>query len=125
MSSQVLEDMKGLIDYGLRKYLKKNRKTGAHRFWNLLRSDLMRRSPDMITDYLRTNSKLTEAGTFGDDLARKYFDGKIEEEQRANQKELIRACLEMDAAWRLSQFDIDNSLKESLRGKLKIWEVPL
>lgn len=127
MRGNIPDNMKKFIEEnkGLQAYRKKNGKTAARRFWNLFRSDLMRYPPDKVNEYLKDEqSKLAEAGSFGNELASRYFDGKPEEEQRVNQEDLIYACLEMDAAWRLSQFERDEALRKALSGKLKIWRIP-
>ena len=124
------DDMKTFVETheGLAAYKKANGETAAHRFWNLLRSDLMRCSPGKVAEYLRnTDSKLADAGSFGDELASRYFDGEEEGDQRIHQEVLIYACLEMDAAWRLSRLGADETLKQSLQSlqkKLKIWRTP-
>lgn len=125
MNGNVLSDVKKTIEghKGLAAYAKANGPTAARRFWNLLRSDLMRHPPGEVAEYLRdSNSKLADAGSFGEDHAKK-FDESEDNEPRTHQEALIYACLEMDAAWRLS-LQTDQSLKKSLRKKLKIWRTP-
>jgi len=120
---------------GLKTYREINGPNSAARFWNLLRSDLMRLSPDNVASYLRrVDLKLAEAGTLGKDLADEFFSTHSEHELRLSQEALIYACIEMDAAWKVRLSGPEHIkeslskelkiLKENLPRKLKLWGVP-
>ena len=110
----------------LQHYSQKNPQTARHRFWHLLRSDLMRRRPEEVYTYLTDNElKFAETGAFGGDLAEKFFSPEKEpKELRDCQEALIYACLEMDAAWKLKKWNGPSELQEILnilKQKLAIW----
>ena len=102
-------------------YRTENNDKSFHRFWNLLRADLMRMKPDDVAKYLKKeNTKLSEMGDFGTKIAEKHFsDGEDPENLRCNQEALIYACIEMDAALKLKESKYGN--KSELSNKLKLW----
>lgn len=110
----------------LRSWFQKSGQAGGLRFWAMLRSDLMRLKPEEISGYLQdTRLKLAEAGSFGPDMAEKFFKTAAPAEVlRAYQEALIYACLEMEAASRLDKAEASGELKTLLREKLQLWGLP-
>ena len=135
--SEKLRAMKEMIEAhpGLGEYCRKNGDRAAQRFWQLFRSDLMRKKPGEIAEYLTSSHlKLAEATSagrgFGPDLAGEYFaDQMSDHELRVNQEALIWACLEIDAAWKMRRA-LENEEKpdkrellQELSNKLRLWSV--
>lgn len=126
-TEETLKELKNFFlnewNKSFRTYRTENRDESFHRFWNLLRADLMRMKPDDVAEYLKKeNTKLSEMDNFGTKIAEKYFsDGERPENLRCNQEALIYACIEMDAALKLKESRYSN--KSALSNKLKLWRI--
>ncbi len=93
------------------------------RFWNLLRVDLL--SPDAgdLATYLKENTRLNDKERGLDGLGRaieEKFRSKIGDNKTKFRENLVKACLEADAANRCDEFTNKNRVK-LLREKLGIW----
>ena len=124
-TEETLKELKNFFldecDTSFSTYRTENNDESFHRFWNLLRADLMRMKPDDVAEYLKKeNTKLSEMDNFGRKIAENYFsDGEKPENLRCNQEALIYACIEMDAALKLNKSRYNN--KSELSNKLKLW----
>lgn len=126
-TEETLKELKNFFldecDTSFSTYRTKNNDESFHRFWNLIRADLMRMKPDDVAEYLKKeNTKLSEMDNFGTKIAEKYFsDGEGPKNLRCNQEALIYACIEMDAALKLKESIYGN--KSELSNKLKLWRI--
>ncbi|MBT6338016.1 MAG: hypothetical protein HOJ48_01840 [Desulfobacula sp.] len=112
----------------------RNKNIKQKRFWALLRSEIMRKRPLEIKDFLTNkctffkgekNEKTWEI--FFMQLAEEFFRFSDENLTREYQAALIKACFEMDAFCRRGK-DSGNTRDSGLLGhdfydKLKIWSV--
>lgn len=137
----ILDELKDYIKLNstLKNYSEKKGCTAFCRFWNLFRTDIMRKDPKEMADFLKNideKSKLAEleesgiSVNFGKKLAEKYFDNTPEIEQRKYQRDLIHTCLEMDAACKLNNAEIDEDKnidkikKNKIMEMLNLWSLP-
>ncbi len=130
------ESMKSMIEThpGIKAYFMKYGPVASRRFWNLLRTSLMRQHPADLKEYLEDESlKLSEVKAnkqyLGKELVETFFNSQTESDLRESQKALILACMEMDAAWRMDAAmrrksnESQREWLECLKEKLGLWRV--
>lgn len=83
---------------------KKN--VSQRRFWNLFRSDLMRRDADTIFNYLenRENRIQTDYQELAETITAEFKKRDKKEDKTGLLEALILFCLEKDAAFKLAEF---------------------
>ncbi|MCD6293955.1 MAG: hypothetical protein J7M20_03305 [Deltaproteobacteria bacterium] len=107
---------------GLKNYAEENGNEAGHRFWNLLREDLMRLKPDSLVDYLdNPSSRLAEIkngdNCFVTDLLDKYKIKDLDDEvKRYWQEALIIFCLEKDVAWKVNKMKTRKATEPRAKG---------
>ena len=113
---------------------REDRNKNTKHFWALLRSEIMRKRPLEINDFLTNKCTFFEGEKnekiwkfFFIELAEEFFRFSDEKLTREYQAALIMACSEMDAFCRRRK-DSGNTRDSGLRGhdfydKLKIWSM--
>jgi len=119
---------------GIKDFHRESGAKGSRAFWNQLKVELMRLSPDELPGFLQRHSDPQAANPSRlaevKGLAVKILEylPRDHEARRLEQEALIHFCLEKEAAWRLDRIPENGQeirdRKKTLKKALALWEVP-